>query len=49
MTAQKALCLWYNGTALEATTFYAKTFPDSTVKNVHYTPANYPAGKQGDE
>lgn len=42
------LCLWYNGTALEAATFYAKTFPDSAVQAVHLAPGDYPAGRQGD-
>lgn len=45
---KNTLCLWYNGTALEAATFYAQTFPDSAVKAVHYAPGDYPAGKQGD-
>jgi predicted 3-demethylubiquinone-9 3-methyltransferase (glyoxalase superfamily) len=42
------LCLWYDGTAEEAATFYAATFPDSAVKAVHRAPGDYPAGKQGD-
>ena len=25
------LCLWYDGTAKEAATYYAATFPDSSV------------------
>ncbi|AKS09816.1 VOC family protein [Pseudomonas trivialis] len=29
MNRKNTLCLWYNGTALEAATFYADTFPDS--------------------
>ena len=45
---KNTLCLWYNGTALEAATFYAETFPDSAVKAVHHAPGDYPAGKQGD-
>ena len=45
---KNTLCLWYNGTALEAATFYAKTFPDSAVKAVHHAPGDFPAGKQGD-
>lgn len=48
MTSKNTLCLWYNGTALEAATFYAKTFPDSAVKAVHHAPGDYPSGKQGD-
>lgn len=42
------LCLWYPGTAEEAATFYAATFPDSRVIAVHRAPADYPGGRQGD-
>lgn len=42
------LCLWYPGTALEAATFYAATFPDSRVANVVRSPAQYPDGEEGD-
>lgn len=45
---QERICLWYDGTALEAATFYAQTFPDSTVGAIYRAPADYPAGKQGD-
>jgi 2-polyprenyl-6-hydroxyphenyl methylase/3-demethylubiquinone-9 3-methyltransferase len=45
---KNTICLWYDGTALEAATFYADTFPDSTVQAVHRAPGDYPAGKQGD-
>ena len=48
MTPQNTICLWYDGTALEAATFYAATFPDSAVDAVYHAPADYPAGKQGD-
>ena len=48
MNHKTTLCLWYNGTALEAATFYAMTFPDSQVKAVHLAPSDYPSGKQGD-
>lgn len=48
MPNKTTLCLWYNGTALEAATFYAKTFPDSAVQAVHLAPGDYPAGRQGD-
>ncbi|OYY88937.1 MAG: hypothetical protein B7Y45_13770 [Sphingomonas sp. 28-66-16] len=41
-------CLWYDGTAEEAATFYAATFPDSHVDKVHRAPGDYPDGKQGD-
>lgn len=42
------LCLWYEGTAEEAATFYAKTFPNSRVRGVQRAPGDYPDGKQGD-
>lgn len=48
MNHKTTLCLWYNGTALEAATFYAMTFPDSQVNAVHLAPSDYPSGKQGD-
>lgn len=48
MPAKNTICLWYDGAALEAATFYAATFPDSAVHAVHHAPADYPAGKQGD-
>ncbi|MEG3176373.1 VOC family protein [Sphingomonas sp. RB3P16] len=41
-------CLWYDGTAEQAATFYAATFPDSHVDAVHRAPGDYPAGTQGD-
>ncbi len=46
--SKNRICLWYDGTALEAATFYARTFPDSAVGAVYRAPADYPAGKQGD-
>ena len=42
------LCLWYDGTAEEAATFYAATFPDSRVGAVHRAPGDFPGGKKGD-
>ncbi len=48
MASKNTICLWYDGTALDAATFYAKTFPDSAVGAVHRAPGDYPAGKQGD-
>jgi 2-polyprenyl-6-hydroxyphenyl methylase/3-demethylubiquinone-9 3-methyltransferase len=47
MAGKNTLCLWYDGDALEAATFYAKTFPDSAVGAVHRAPGDYPDGKQG--
>ena len=49
MNSKNTICLWYDGAALEAATFYAATFPDSAVGAVHRAPGDYPAGKQGDE
>ena len=48
MTPKNTICLWYDGAALEAATFYARTFPDSTVGAIHRAPGDYPAGKEGD-
>ena len=48
MLPKNTLCLWYDGAALEAATFYAATFPDSEVKAVHRAPSDYPSGKEGD-
>ena len=47
MTPKNTICLWYDGDALEAAQFYAKTFPDSAVQAVHQAPGDYPAGKEG--
>jgi len=48
MVSKNTVCIWYDGTALEAAQFYAKTFPDSTVNAIHHAPGDYPSGKQGD-
>jgi predicted 3-demethylubiquinone-9 3-methyltransferase (glyoxalase superfamily) len=48
MAPKNTICLWFNGTALEAAQFYALTFPHSAVGAVFRAPADYPAGKQGD-
>ncbi len=47
MISKNTICLWFDGTALDAATFYAETFPDSAVNAVHRAPGDYPAGKQG--
>src|SRR5690606_9174703 len=48
MVSKNTACLWYDGTALDAAEFYARTFPDSEVKAIHHAPGDYPAGKEGD-
>ena len=48
MTAKITPCIWYDGDAEEAATFYAATFPDSRVDAVHRAPGDYPGGKAGD-
>ena len=47
-TPKATICLWYDHTAEEAASFYAKTFPDSRVRSVVRAPGDYPDGKQGD-
>jgi 2-polyprenyl-6-hydroxyphenyl methylase/3-demethylubiquinone-9 3-methyltransferase len=48
MPSKNTICLWFDGTALEAAQFYAATFPDSAVGKVVRAPGDYPAGKRGD-
>ena len=48
MPSKNTICLWYDGTALEAARFYAETFSDSVVGAVHRAPGDYPSGKQDD-
>ena len=45
---KNTICVWYDKDAEAAATFYAATFPDSHVGGVHYAPADFPSGKQGD-
>ena len=45
---RNTICLWYDGTALQAAEFYAATFPDSAVHSVRHAPRDYPAGREGD-
>ncbi|MBB5209657.1 VOC family protein [Chiayiivirga flava] len=47
MSPKNTICLWYDGTALDAATFYAQTFADSAVGAVHRAPGDFPGGKQG--
>jgi predicted 3-demethylubiquinone-9 3-methyltransferase (glyoxalase superfamily) len=48
MMNKNTICIWYDGTALEAAEFYAQVFSDSAIKAVHRAPGDYPSGKQGD-
>jgi 2-polyprenyl-6-hydroxyphenyl methylase/3-demethylubiquinone-9 3-methyltransferase len=48
MTSKNTICLWYDRDALDAATFYAKTFPDSSVGAILRAPGDFPDGKQGD-
>ncbi len=48
MIPKNTICLWFDGTALDAATFYAQTFPDSEVRGVHRAPGDYPDGQEGD-
>lgn len=46
--AKNAVCIWYDKDAETAASFYAKTFPDSSVGPAHRAPTDYPSGKAGD-
>ncbi len=48
MTAAAAICLWYEGEAEAAASFYAATFPDSHVGKIILAPAEGPGNKAGD-
>ena len=48
MASKNTICLWYDGTAMDAAQFYAKTFPNSAVGSVMRAPGDYPDGNQGD-
>lgn len=47
MKSKNTICIWYEGGAADAASFYANTFPDSAVGAVFYAPGDYPDGKQG--
>ena len=44
---KNTICLWYEHDAEEAASFYAKTFPGSSLGTVHRAPSDYPGGKAG--
>ena len=48
MINKNTICLWFDGDAVDAATFYAETFPDSAVGKVFRAPSDYPDGHQGD-
>ena len=47
MIPKNTVCLWFDGDALDAATFYAATFPDSKVNAVHRAPADNPSSPEG--
>jgi predicted 3-demethylubiquinone-9 3-methyltransferase (glyoxalase superfamily) len=46
--AKNTVCLWYDHDAEEAASFYAASFPETTVGKVTRAPSDYPSGKKGD-
>ena len=48
MLSQNTICLWYDGTALDAARFYAATFANSAVGTIFRAPGDFPSGKEGD-
>lgn len=42
-------CLWFNGRAREAATFYVSIFPDSSVAGNWIAPTDTPGNVQGEE
>lgn len=47
-TPKNLICIMYDKGAEEAARFYAETFPDSSIGNIHRAPTDYPSGKAGD-
>lgn len=48
MFRRNRICLWFDGGAVAAANFYAKTFPDSGVGHILRAPGSDPDGKQAD-
>ena len=46
--ARNQVCLWYDKDAEAAATFYAATFPDTTIEHIQRAPGDFPSGKEGD-
>lgn len=42
-------CLWFNGNAREAATFYTSIFPNSAIADNWLAPSDTPGNKQGEE
>jgi predicted 3-demethylubiquinone-9 3-methyltransferase (glyoxalase superfamily) len=47
MASKNTICLWFDGAAEEAATFYAATFPDSAVGAIFRAPGEFPGGSEG--
>ena len=48
MKSKNTICLWFDGDAVDAAQFYAKTFADSHVGAIHHAPGDFPSGRRGD-
>jgi predicted 3-demethylubiquinone-9 3-methyltransferase (glyoxalase superfamily) len=46
MKPKNTICLWFDKDAQEAARFYAATFPDSEVTDVHEAPAIIQAARK---
>lgn len=46
--AKNTICLWYDRDAEAAARFYAETFPNSTVGDLHRAPSDNPSSEEGD-
>ena len=46
---QLVTCLWFNGNAREAATFYTQVFPNSSLADNWIAPTDTPGNKQGEE